>query len=156
MKLVYYFLFCVLFLSCKKPEVVPPPNDMNLLLQKINVLRQSGCNCGSDYMPQVAPLAENALLDNAAAVHTKDMDQRNYFEHVSPDGTTPQERAILSGYKGHVKAENLGKGYTNSDQVLNAWKNSVSHCKAMMDGHSTEAGIGFSRNYWAVSFGNPL
>jgi len=157
MKLIFRFLVCfVLLLSCKKSETLPQQNDLKLLLQEINLLRQTGCNCGTDYMPPVRPLQPSAVLDNAAMVHAKDMDQRSYFSHISPEGTTPEERVMQAGYMGNIKGENLGKGYTNSDQVINAWKNSVSHCKAMMDANTEEAGVGFSRNYWAVSFGNPL
>jgi len=149
-------LSCVLFMRCKKDEVVPPQQDYHLVLEKINSLRQSGCNCGTDYMPSVAPLSLNIQLENAAMAHAKDMDLRNYFDHVSPEGTNPEERAIRAGYKGIIKGENLGKGYLHSDEVINAWKNSVSHCKAMMDANSNETGIGFSENYWAISFGASL
>lgn len=157
MRSIYpYILICLLFTGCKKSEITPPQNDLNLLLQKINSLRQSGCNCGTEFMPPVAPLSSNTLLDNAATAHAIDMVQRSYFDHVSPDGNTPEERAKLAGYTGNVKAENLGKGYVNSDQVISAWKNSISHCKVMMDPNSKEAGVGFNRNYWVAVFGNPL
>ena len=149
-------LSCVLFMRCKKDEVVPPQQDYHLVLEKINSLRQSGCNCGTDYMPPVAPLSLNIQLENAAMAHAKDMNLRNYFAHISPEGINPEERAISAGYKGIVKGENLGKGYFHSDEVINAWKNSLSHCNAMMDANSNEAGIGFSQNYWAISFGASL
>lgn len=147
---------CVLLIQCRKDDIVPPLQDFHLLLEKINSLRQSGCTCGTDYMPSVAPLSSNIQLEKAAMAHVKDMDQRNYFAHVSPEGNNPEERAKSAGYQGVVKGENLGKGYLNSDEVIKAWKNSVSHCKAMMDANSNEAGIGFSQNYWAISFGTSL
>lgn len=149
-------LSCVLLMRCKKDEMVPQQQDFHLVLEKINSLRRSGCTCGTDYMPPVAPLSLNVQLENAAMDHAKDMDLRNYFDHVSPEGTNPEERAIRAGYNGIIKGENLGKGYVNSDEVINAWRNSVSHCKAMMDANSHEAGVGFSRNYWAISFGASL
>ncbi|NTE05407.1 CAP domain-containing protein [Agrobacterium tumefaciens] len=149
-------LSCVLLMRCKKDEMVPQQQDFHAVLEKINSLRRSGCTCGTDYMPPVAPLSLNVQLENAAMDHAKDMDLRNYFDHVSPEGTNPEERAIRAGYNGIIKGENLGKGYVNSDEVINAWRNSVSHCKAMMDANSHEAGVGFSRNYWAISFGTSL
>ena len=148
-------LLCTLFVACKKDEMLVPQNDADQVLEKINLLRQTGCNCGTDYMPPVVPLLLNVQLENAALAHTKDMAQRNYLDHVSPEGNTPQERAVSAGYKGDFKTENIGRGYVNADEVMAAWKNSVSHCKAMMDAASKEAGAGFSRNYWAVSFGTP-
>lgn len=149
-------LLCILFVQCKKDDVAVPENDVNLIIAKINLLRQTGCNCGTAYMPPVANLSLNIQLQNAAIIHAKDMAQQNYFDHLSPEGGTPAERALNAGYTGDFRAENLAKGYSQADQVIAAWKNSVSHCKAMMDAKSKEAGIGMSQNYWVVTFGNPL
>jgi len=149
-------LLCILFAQCKKDEVAAPENDVNLVIAKINLLRQSGCNCGTVYMPPVANLSLNIQLQNAAITHAKDMARQNYFDHLSPEGGTPAERALNAGYTGDFRAENLAKGYSQADQVIAAWKNSVSHCKAMMDANSKEAGVGMSHNYWVVTFGNPL
>lgn len=149
-------LFCVLLAQCKKDEIAMPESDVNLVIAKINLLRQSGCNCGTAYMPPVANLSLNIQLQNAAIIHAKDMAQQNYFDHLSPEGGTPAERALNAGYTGDFRAENLAKGYSQAEQVIAAWKNSVSHCKAMMDASSKEAGVGMSHNYWVVTFGTPL
>lgn len=149
-------LLCILFAQCKKDEVAVPEDDVSLVIAKINLLRQSGCNCGIAYMPPVANLSLNIQLQDAAVIHAKDMAQQNYFDHLSPEGSTPVERALNAGYTGDFRGENLAKGYSQADQVIAAWKNSVSHCKAMMDAKSKEAGVGMSRNYWVVTFGNPL
>jgi uncharacterized protein YkwD len=148
-------LLCILLVQCKKDEVVTPENDVSLVIDKINQLRQSGCNCGTAYMPPAPNLSLNKQLQDAAILHAKDMAQRNYFDHLSPEGGTPDERAINAGYEGDFKAENLAKGYGRADQVIAAWKASVSHCKAMMDASSREAGAGMDNNYWVVNFGNP-
>lgn len=147
-------LLCVLMIQCKKETLPVPDNDLNLLLNKINLLRQSGCNCGSDYMPPVPNLTLNNFLQHAALAHAKDMAQRNYFDHLSPEGTSPNERAVSAGYTGVFMSENLARGYGNADQVIAAWKTSVSHCKAMMDATSSEAGGGEAQNYWVISFGS--
>src|SRR5688572_10163423 len=149
-------LLCILFAQCKKDEVAVPENDVNLVIAKINLLRQSGCNCGTAYMPPVPTLSLNNQLQNAAITHAKDMAEQNYFDHLSPEGGTPAERALNAGYTGDFRAENLAKGYGQADQVIAAWKNSVRHCKAMMDAKSKEAGVGMAQNYWVVTFGNPL
>ncbi|MNW09782.1 Cysteine-rich secretory protein family protein [compost metagenome] len=83
------------------------------------------------------------------------MVQKNYFDHLSPEGSTPAERVLNAGYKGNFRAENLGRGYLRADQVVKAWKNSVSHCRAMMDAKSKEAGAGMAQNYWVVTLGSP-
>ncbi|ARS41428.1 hypothetical protein CA265_17915 [Sphingobacteriaceae bacterium GW460-11-11-14-LB5] len=149
-------LLCILLVQCKKEEITLPESNVDLLIGKINLLRQSGCNCGTEYMPPVPELSLNKQLQNAAILHAKDMAQQNYFDHLSPDGGTPAERALNAGYKGDFKAENLAKGYNEVDLVITAWKNSVSHCKAMMDAKSKEAGAGMAQNYWVATFGSPL
>ncbi|TCD27326.1 CAP domain-containing protein [Pedobacter psychrodurus] len=149
-------LLCILLTQCKKDEMAVPESDVSLVINKINLLRQSGCNCGTEYMAPVPNLSLNNELQNAAITHAKDMAKRNYFDHLSPEGGTPAERALNAGYTGDFRAENLAKAYSQADQVIAAWKNSVSHCKAMMDAKSKEAGVGMSHNYWVVTFGNPL
>jgi uncharacterized protein YkwD len=149
-------LLCVLLMQCKKDEITRPENNVSLLLNRINLLRQSGCNCGTEYMAPVPDLSSNNQLQNAAITHAKDMAEQNYFDHLSPDGGTPAERALSAGYKGDFRAENLARGYVDVDQVITAWKNSVSHCKAMMDAKSREAGAGMAQNYWVVTFGSSL
>ncbi|MNQ86561.1 Cysteine-rich secretory protein family protein [compost metagenome] len=104
-------------------------------------------------MPPVPKLAINNQLQNAAVAHAKDMAQKNYFDHLSPEGGTPEERVVNAGYSGEFRSENLAKGYSRADEVVAAWKNSVSHCKAMMDAKSKEAGAGTAQNYWVVTFG---
>jgi uncharacterized protein YkwD len=152
---VVSLLISICFSGCKKDETDISENNGGKLLELINQLRHSGCNCGADYMPPVASLLLNRELEVAAKAHAQDMDQRNYLNHLSPEGTTPAERVEKTGYRGHFRAENIGRGYAHPEEILTAWKNSVSHCKAMMDGACTEAGIGFSRNYWEASFGYP-
>ncbi len=149
-------LLCVLLVQCKKNEVITPQNKVDLLINRINLLRQQGCNCGAEYMNPVPVLSINNQLQTAAIMHAKDMAAQNYFDHLAPDGGTPAERAINAGYKGEFRSENLAKGYREVDQVINAWKNSVSHCKAMMDAKSKEAGAGTAQNYWVVTFGTSL
>ncbi|WP_052265908.1 CAP domain-containing protein [Pedobacter kyungheensis] len=152
--IIFWFLLLgIALVQCKKDELTEPKNEVVLLVGKINLLRQSGCNCGTIYMPPVPPLSVNMSLQAAATAHAKDMAQKNYFDHLSPEGGTPEERVINAGYTGEFIAENLAKGYSKADEVVAAWKNSTSHCKAMMDAKSKEAGVGMAQNYWAVSFG---
>lgn len=149
----WFLLLGILLVQCKKDEVVQPKNEVLLLVDKINLLRQSGCNCGTEYMPPVAPLSVNMSLQTAASMHAKDMAQKNYFDHLSPEGGTPEERVDNASYTGEFRSENLAKGYSRADEVVAAWKSSTSHCKAMMDARSNEAGAGMAQNYWVVTFG---
>ncbi|MFO0913887.1 MAG: SdrD B-like domain-containing protein [Pirellulales bacterium] len=44
------------------------------------------------------PLAPNQILAAAATGHAQDMLNRQFFEHVNPDGKNPSDRAIALGY----------------------------------------------------------
>jgi uncharacterized protein YkwD len=144
----------VLFLlaSCKKQAA-----DQGRLLPEmtdtVNELRSRGCRCGADSMPPVSPLTWNAQLASAAAEHATDMYVNNYFSHISPQGTSPIQRAQQAGYTGSYVGENIAKGYTTINDVMLAWKNSEAHCKAMMDTLYKEFGAYEYNGYWVQEFG---
>jgi Ca2+-binding RTX toxin-like protein len=54
------------------------------------------------------PLAMNSALVTAAHGHSADMIARHYFEHDTPEGVTPQQRATGAGYTGQV-GENIAQ-----------------------------------------------
>lgn len=55
------------------------------------------------------PLAPNAILVEAAGRHAQDMLDRDYFEHDTPEGRSPTDRAAALGYRGGV-GENIAWG----------------------------------------------
>ena len=146
-------VICLLY-GCKKDEGVQKPWQQQML-EEVNKLRQSGCQCGTDFMPPAPQLSWNDTLALAADAHVKDMYERQYFDHISPDGSSPIQRAIRVGYTGTYIGENIAKGYTSVSSVIVGWKNSESHCKAMMDSLYREMGAATVHNYWAQEFGRP-
>ncbi len=147
----------LLYFSCKKELESAPPltEDLSVsMLEKVNVLRVAGCNCGTTYMPPVRPLQWNGHLELAAQHHADDMYYNNYFNHISPTGKNPAQRAEDAGYKGLYIMENIGKGYNGVDAVMVGWQQSESHCKAMMDSAHTVMGAARRGNYWVQEFGN--
>jgi len=47
---------------------------------------------------KLPPLKENFYLENAAQAHAKDMDERGYFSHFTPEGKNYIDRVRLAGY----------------------------------------------------------
>jgi uncharacterized protein YkwD len=139
--------------SCKKEAAADPGRLLPEMTDSVNVLRSKGCRCGADSMPPVPPLSWNAQLATAAAAHAKDMYVNNYFSHISPQGTSPIQRAIQAGYTGMYVGENIAKGYSGISEVMLAWKNSEAHCKAMMDTLYKEFGASAYNGYWVQEFG---
>jgi hypothetical protein len=81
------------------------------------------------------PLALNEHLTIAARAHSLDMANRDFFEHVNPDGLNPTQRAQAAGYAG-TAGENIAAGYTSIDQVHRAWLESVGHRKNVLSLHA--------------------
>ena len=44
------------------------------------------------------PLSKIPIIDSIARSHSKDMSDRNYFEHDTPEGLDPTDRGNLAGY----------------------------------------------------------
>jgi uncharacterized protein YkwD len=45
-----------------------------------------------------APLTYSYLLESIAQGHVEDMAKRDYFDHISPEGKSPHDRAVEQGY----------------------------------------------------------
>ncbi|WP_343700517.1 CAP domain-containing protein [Chitinophaga sp.] len=137
--------------------VVVIENNVNkdLLLHMVNEVRAQGCNCGSTVMPPVQPVSWNILLELAAAKHSKDMVERKYFSHNSPDGTTPQTRITAAGYKYSWSGENIASGFSREADVISGWLKSEGHCKNLMSANYKEMGIGRANGVWTQVFAAP-
>ena len=127
-------------------------------LDRINTLRQTGCNCGTTYMHPVGPLVWNEQLAQAAKEHTLDMARRNYFSHDSPDGRSLKDRVLnagynYNGYQSFAIGDNIALGQQSIDEVMDGWIKSVGHCKNLMNADFKEIGIFEYKTYWVQDFG---
>ncbi len=89
----------------------------------------------------LAPLTMNAELTQAAARKADDMFVKNYWAHIAPDGTTPWYFIKSSGYEYVYAGENLARGYTTSQDVVNAWMASPSHRENMLSPNYKDIGF---------------
>ena len=112
----------------------------------------------------VGPLLPDPRLDAAAQHHAEDMLVRSYYNHVSPDGTTPADRARKSGYFSRTVAENIARGPVAVQEVMNNWMGSSGHRRNLLLPGFTRLGVGVvvGRNpamgdtvIWVQDFGSP-
>jgi len=109
------------------------------------------------------PLRENQVLNNAAYLKAKDMLEKGYFAHYSPEGITPWHWLDRSGYYYNAAGENLAIGFLESEQVHKAWMDSPSHKKNILNPNYQEMGIAVLRGSFqgretalvVQFFGNP-
>lgn len=161
-------MLCCALLSCKKADIPadadPAPIEVQKpdfaynvkageLLDMVNQVRVSGCNCGSTFMPAVSPLTWNDELGKAAFEHSDDMKTNNYFSHTGSDNSNAGDRVKNEGYNWSTCGENIAWGQTTEQLVMNSWLKSEGHCKNIMNKAFKEMGAGRSDNYWTQVFG---
>ena len=123
------------------------------LLDLVNTVRKTGCNCGNTAMPPVAAVIWNDKLAKAAYDHSVDMQSNDYFSHTGLNGSTPGERITAAGYIWKTYGENIANGYASEELVMNGWLGSEGHCKNIMNASFKEMGTGREVNYWTQIFG---
>lgn len=90
----------------------------------------------------LAPLKENAKLDEAAKAKAQDMFDKQYFEHVSPSGKGPADLAKTAGYDYLIIGENLALGnFENDKKLVEAWMASPGHRANILNNKYTEIGV---------------
>jgi uncharacterized protein YkwD len=132
-------------------------------LRIVNQARAAGATCGSrgSFAP-AAPLALNDRLTAAAYGHSRDMAERNYFSHDSPEGRGMVQRVDAAGYAWSTLGENIAAGYFSVQAVVDGWMASEGHCANLMNPRFTEFGLACARNeastyrtYWTQDLGRP-
>ena len=86
-------------------------------------------------------LKENSALDAAAALKAKDMFEKDYWAHFSPDGTSPWYFFGLVGYKYTWAGENLARDFATSSGVVAAWMASNGHRANILNPNFDEIGV---------------
>ena len=133
----------------------PSENWKQDFLMLVNDLRKSGCRCGNENMPPVAPLALDERLTQAAQIHADDMAKNKFFNHTGSDGSKVSDRANRVGFKWMNIGENISAGYPNFQGAFQGWKESPGHCKNMMGKAYEKMGVAHNGAKWVQTLGNP-
>jgi uncharacterized protein YkwD len=103
-----------------------------------------------------SPLVMDQPLAKLAEDFTKDMAQRNFFDHTDPDGDDPWERAKLAGIT-DLGGENIARGQADVQAVMAAWMNSPGHRANILNCDYTTLGVGIHFGpggpWWTQDFG---
>lgn len=91
-------------------------------------------------LPAVAPVPE---LTAAATAHARDMVERGFFAHRTPDGRDAGDRAHRQNYSYRKVGENLAAGDAEPDGVVQGWTDSPGHAAVMFDPFFRDVGIGY-------------
>ena len=96
----------------------------------------------------ISALKPNLLLNHAAQSKAEDMAKKEYFSHTSPNGLSPWYWMLKEGYMFQVAGENLALNFYGSQEVVNAWMNSSTHKKNILNEKFSDIGIGVARGVY--------
>ena len=106
--------------------------------------------------------AENGLkaltydweLSRVARYKSQDMKDNKYFSHTSPVYGTPFQMIKNFGISYRSAGENIAKGYSTPQAVVNSWMNSSGHRANILNSNYTHIGVGYVAvgNYWTQMF----
>ncbi|WP_157987479.1 CAP domain-containing protein [Jiangella endophytica] len=133
------------------PPDEPDPEGMSEREQEVveltnEVRADEGCG----------PLRADDRLYEAAAEHSQDMAERDYFDHETPEGVGPGERAERAGYDSWG-GENIAWGYQSAEDVVEGWMDSPGHRANILNCDFEAIGVGAADSsrgpYWTQTFG---
>lgn len=92
----------------------------------------------------VRPLVADTALDRVAMAHARDMAERSYFDHVSPEGHDLARRLGDAGITYSTAGENIA-GNASAGGTVRAWLASPGHRANLLSAEFTRVGIGVFR-----------
>jgi uncharacterized protein YkwD len=96
------------------------------------------------------------VWDDAVAVvataHSADMIERQFFDHVNPDGDTPFDRLHDAGIVYVAAGENIAYGYPIATSVFEGWLGSPGHRANIEYPRFTHHGVGLVGTHWTHVF----
>jgi uncharacterized protein YkwD len=95
----------------------------------------------------VGRLRDAGALDRAARAHSLDMVRRDFFDHVSPGGSTPRQRARGAGFEGASIGETIAwsSGAATPAAIVSMWMRSAPHRQVLLRGGFDAIGVGIAR-----------
>lgn len=128
----------------------------------VNLLRATGRECGTEFLPAAAPLAWNELLEQVAKSHSDDMATHNFFSHTGSDGSSPGQRLTNADYNWQSVGENISTGLHSLQETIDGLVASAGHCANIMNSGFIQMGMACSYNdlsdnkvYWTQVFATP-
>ena len=106
----------------------------------------------------LSKLVWDDALAQVALVHSKDMNDRKFFDHNNPDGKSPFDRMKQAGLQYRRAAENIAAGQTSPEEVVAGWMNSPGHRANILNPDLKLLGVGYYkgngpyRTYWTQNF----
>lgn len=145
-KLLHYqsLVFFILFFLVGQLVLVKAKTDFSNVLgaaTDISVGRLLELTNSQRQSKGLPPLVLNDKLAKAAFLKGNYMLVKNYWAHNAPDGTTPWYFIKQTEYNYVYAGENLARGFTRSEDIVDAWMASPAHKDNMLSPNYHEIGF---------------
>ncbi len=99
----------------------------------------------------------NGQLNQAAQAKARDMAERNYWSHNTPDGNPPWVFVASQSYAYQKLGENLAAGFDSEQSAINGWMASPPHRENLLDANFSQVGFGVAQNKnYSAAGGGPM
>jgi uncharacterized protein YkwD len=98
------------------------------------------------------PLQWEESTSEVAFLHSKDMNEQQYFSHESKDGRTLSDRLQKGNVSFLQAGENIAANYTDGIAAVEGWMNSEGHRKTLLNNEYTHLGVGVYKKYYTQNF----
>ena len=112
--------------------------DDSLAAQTINLVNNER------QQQNLAALKQDNALSAIAQAKAEDMANNNYFAHNSPTYGTVGNMLDHFGYNWTAYGENIAKGYTSAETVVQGWMESPGHRANILQSRFTNIGTGYA------------
>ena len=142
----------------KNPDLIYPGQTLNIPTTDATALRfeKEVVRLVNEIRKQngISELTYDWQLSRVARIKSEDMRDNKYFSHTSPTYGTPFQMIKSFGITYRSAGENIARGQTTPQRVVNAWMNSSGHRANILNKAFTHIGVGYVKdgNYWTQMF----
>lgn len=101
---------------------------------------------------QINGLEWDETVRKVAYLHSKDMENEQYFSHYGLDGSGLKERLRAEDVFYVAAGENIAALYPDAPSAMAGWLNSKGHREALLNKEYTHLGVGVYRMYYTQNF----
>lgn len=100
------------------------------------------------------PLEYDWELSRVARYKSRDMKENGYFSHTSPVYGSPFQMMKSFGISYKSAGENIARGQSTPEEVMNSWMNSSGHRANILNASFKKIGVGYvaEGKYWTQMF----
>lgn len=142
----------------KNPDLIYPGQTLNIPTTDASVLKfeKEVVRLVNEIRKQngLSELTYDWQLSRVARIKSEDMRDNKYFSHTSPTYGTPFQMIKNFGITYRSAGENIARGQTTPQKVVDAWMNSSGHRANILNSSYTHIGVGYTPNghYWTQMF----